>query len=214
MPQGFFITFEGIEGSGKSTQLQMLADFLNEKKIPIIVTREPGGTKLGQEIRKLLLHSKDFNFSQKTEIFLYAADRTQHINEVVLPALKENKIILCDRFIDSTVAYQGYARGLPLDFVENMNSKACDGLKPDLTFLVDCPVEVGLKRVGLRSKEKKIEIDRFEKESVLFHQKVRDGYLSIAKKEPNRFVTLDGTLEKSLLHKKICSLVTAKLGIS
>ena len=214
MPQGFFITFEGIEGSGKSTQLQMLADFLKEKKLPFIVTREPGGTKLGQKIRELLLHSEDLKFSQNTEIFLYAADRTQHINEVILPALKENKIILCDRFIDSTVAYQGYARGLPLDFVESMNNKACDGLKPDLTFLVDCPVEVGLKRVGLRSKEKKIEIDRFEKESLLFHQKVRDGYLSIAKKEPNRFVTLDGTLEKSLLHKEICSLVTAKLGIS
>ncbi len=182
---GLFITFEGIEGCGKTTQIELLAPWLKARGHTVCVTYEPGGTLLGQEIRKILL-SPNFSPAKETELLLYLAERAEHVEKVIRPGLEESKIVLCDRYHDSTLAYQGYGRGLEFEWVNNL-FKQLKWPKPDLTFLLDCPVEVGFKRLRGRS------LDRIEGEKMAFHQRVREGFLSLAQMEPERIKVIDAT---------------------
>lgn len=176
---GFLITFEGVERSGKTTHLAHLSDYLKKKGCRILVTREPGGTKIGERIRDLLLGAGEMD--PVTELFLFLADRAQHAKEIVLPALREGKIVLCDRWTDSTLAYQGYGRGLKDKDIIHAVSSASGGLTPHLTFLLTLPLTVGLARLHRRSG-----MDRLEREHLNFHERVRKGYLRLAAREPRR----------------------------
>ena len=199
-----FITFEGIEGCGKSTQAKRLVNRLRELAVPLVFTLEPGGTTVGQKIRRILLDSRNQHLSPLAELLLYAADRAQHVEEVIKPALEQEKWVLCDRFFDATTVYQGYARGLDMKLIVTLNEKASPGIRPDITFLIDCAVEVGLKRALKRNKIQFQEgQDRFEREKKDFHEAVREGYLNMAMEDPERFVVVDGTLKEDELEEII-----------
>ena len=185
MMQGLFITFEGPDGCGKTTQMKLLAEYFEKKGKEVVLTREPGGKGLGEKVREILLNY-DGEVSDRCESFLFLADRAQNIDIIVNPAVKEGKIVLCDRHIDSTVAYQGYGRGLNIDRINMLNNLATNGKKPDLTLVFDVDVETSMKRVG---KEK----DRMESAGIDFHNRVRKGYLELAKQEPKRIKVLDAT---------------------
>ena len=194
--RGLFITFEGIEGSGKSTLINNVAAALRKSGLDPIVTREPGGTSLGVALRKVLLSPDMGVIEPKAELMMFAADRAQHVSELILPALEKGKIVLCDRYSDATVAYQGYGRGLPLDVIKVVDMKARDGAVPDLTVLLDLPVERGLSRVRKRNDlSKDISESRIDEEETAFHQRVRDGYLAMARIEPARFLVLDAMID-------------------
>jgi len=186
-----FITFEGVEGCGKSTQIKLLAESLAAKNAQVLLTREPGGTPIGSAIRKLLLTSGSGPISPMTELLLFSAARAQLVETVIRPALAEGKIVLCDRFYDSTTAYQGHARGLDKETVRRLIQSATGGLKPDRTILLDLPAEKGLDRAAIRMiKEKKTEA-RFEEEGLRFHRMVQEGFLQIAMNEPDRVKMVD-----------------------
>ena len=190
-----FITFEGIEGCGKSTQAERLVARLRDLDIPLIFTLEPGGTSVGQRIRHILLDSRNKRLSPLAELLLYAADRAQHVAEVIKPALEQQKWVLCDRFFDATTVYQGYARGQDMTLIATLNKMTSLGIWPDITFLIDCSVEIGLERALKRNKiQLRDDQDRFEREKTDFHEAVRQGYLSMARENPKRFVVADGTL--------------------
>jgi dTMP kinase len=199
-----FITFEGIEGCGKSTQAKRLVNHLRELAVPLVFTLEPGGTTVGQKIRRILLDSRNQHLSPLAELLLYAADRAQHVEEVIKPALEQDKWVLCDRFFDATTVYQGYARGLDMKLIVTLNEKASPGIRPDITFLIDCAVEVGLERALKRNKIQLQEgQDRFEREKKDFHEAVREGYLTVAMEDRERFVVVDGTLKEDELEEII-----------
>jgi dTMP kinase len=187
-----FITFEGVEGSGKTTQIQRLKKYLDRKGIPYKVTREPGGCPIGEKVRKILLNPDHREMVPLSELLLYEAARAQHVKEVIEPFLKKGGVVLCDRFSDATIAYQGYGRKIDLRWIERLNHFSSRGIKPDVTFLLDCPSDVGLKRALKRNRTLKQEKEeRFEKEKIQFHQRVRKGYLALAKKEPRRVKVID-----------------------
>jgi dTMP kinase len=199
-----FITFEGIEGCGKSTQAKRLVNRLRELAVPLVFTLEPGGTNVGQKIRRILLDSRNQYLSPLTELLLYAADRAQHVEEVIKPALEQEKWVLCDRFFDATTVYQGYARGLDMKLIVTLNEKASPGIRPDITFLIDCAVEIGLERALKRNRIQFQEgQDRFEREKKDFHEAVREGYLTMAMEDRERFVVVDGTLKEDELEEVI-----------
>jgi dTMP kinase len=202
-----FITFEGGDGTGKSTQIRALENYLVHRGYSCAVTREPGGTALGKLIRKALLEVGGHEIASSTELFMYLADRAQHVNEVILPAIEAGKIVLCDRFTDSTMAYQGFGRGIELRLLRQVNDIADQGLRPDLTFLFDCPARVGLARTARRQNETgSRQEDRFEREKIEFHDKVRNGFLEMARAEPQRFRIVNASLpieEVTLAMKKI-----------
>jgi len=199
-----FITFEGIEGCGKSTQTKRLVNRLRELAVPLVITLEPGGTAVGQKIRHILLDSRNQHLSPLTELLLYAADRAQHVEEIIKPALEQEKWVLCDRFFDATTVYQGYARGLDMKLIATLNEKASPGILPDITFLIDCPVEIGLERALNRNRVQFQQgQDRFEREKTDFHESVRKGYLTMARKNPERFRVVDGELEADELEALI-----------
>jgi dTMP kinase len=205
MKDGILITFEGIEGSGKTTQLKILADYLQLHKRPCLVTREPGGTQIGDAIRKLLLNPANAAMVPLAELLLYVAQRAQHVKETLEPALGAGKIILCDRYCDATTAYQGGARRLPSAVIDQLNHLATGGMMPRLTFLLDCPVELGLRRARDRfhAKEGRPGGDRIEREELDFHERVREAYLAIARREPQRVVIVDGTADIDTIQQKI-----------
>jgi len=186
-----FITFEGIDGCGKSTQAKRLVSRLNNEGIPALLTLEPGGTKIGSYIRKILLDPKNKDISELTELFLYLADRSQHMKEVIAPSLKKGMWIISDRFYDATLAYQGFGRGISRDFILMLNNHICEDIRPDITFLLDCPVEIAIKRRNRRDSDQ--DQIRFEQEDVIFHEKVRKGYLWIAEQFKDRVVIIDAT---------------------
>lgn len=194
-----FISFEGGEGCGKTTQIELLSKYLTSKGKDVVITKEPGGTALGIELRKILLEKEPEVLS---EIFLFAADRVEHVEKVIKPALDKNKTIICDRYMDSTLAYQLGGRGLPEDLVRYTNWVASRGLVPDITILLDVPVEVGLKRAKERGN-----IDRFEKELVVFHERVRDKYLEIAQNDPKRIKVINSTLPLAEVEKQIRDVI-------
>ena len=203
-----FITFEGIEGCGKSTQAKRLVNRLREFEILVVFTLEPGGTRVGKEIRHILLDSRNQHLSPLAELLLYAADRAQHVQEVIKPALEQDKWVLCDRFFDATTVYQGYARGQDMTLIASLNEKASLGIWPDITFLIDCPVEIGLERAVKRNKAlSQDRQDRFEKENRSFHEAVRAGYLSMARGDRKRFVVVDGKLREDKLEAVIFEYV-------
>lgn len=181
-----FVSFEGGEGAGKTTLIHTLYEELKSHGFSVLLTKAPGGTRLGEHIRHLLLSNEIQNMSPYAELFLFLADRAQHVTEVIQPALKSGQIVLCDRFNDSTIAYQGSARGFDLNKLQELCSMASQHLAPDLTLYLDIDPKIGLSRV---QREK----DRIEQETVEFHQKIRQAYLAIAKKNPNRFHVLDAS---------------------
>lgn len=183
MEKGFFITFEGTDGCGKTTQLNKIKDFLTQSGFEVVVTREPGDLNIGTKIRDILLHHEGF-LSDRSEMFLFLADRSQHVDALVEPAINEGKIVLCDRYIDSTIAYQGYGRGQDIELLKKLNSIAINGIEPDLTLLFDVSAETAQNRVGN-------EKDRMESAGMLFHKKVREGYLQLQKENPERIKIVD-----------------------
>lgn len=195
---GLFITFEGIEGSGKSTQVARLADRLRRPGREILVTREPGGCPVADAIRRILLDPANDNLASRAELLLYAAARAQHVDEVIRPALLSGQTVLCDRFTDATLAYQGSGRGLDRALIENLNRLAADGLRPDLTLLLDLPPERGLARARRRNTDLSLtNEDRFEREALPFHQRVRDGYRQLAAGEARfRVIDADGSVDE------------------
>lgn len=204
MKKGIFITFEGPEGSGKSTQLRLLADRLKKRGVPVLTTGEPGGSHLGKKLRQLLLHSR-VKPSPEAELFLFLADRADHVSAILRPALERGWVVLCDRYIDSTLAYQGGGRGLSLARLKRLNREATGGLQPDLTILLDLPVETGLARAGKRSKGK---IDRMEREELKFHRAVRSAFLRLAKEEHKRFRLLDARRDPEAIHREIVEILS------
>jgi len=200
--KGIFITFEGPEGCGKSTHIKLVEKYLKMKGIPIVVTCEPGGTKLGKEIRKILLNTSA-NLTNEAEIFLFAADRSQHIQEVVMPALSQGKVVLSDRYIDSTIAYQIGGRNLPEDLVRYVIGVSSKGLVPDLTILLDVHPSIGIARAMTKSAAS----DRFESLPLQFHEKIRQQYLEIAKQNPDRITVINS--EQSL--EKVAELIKEQI---
>jgi dTMP kinase len=203
-----FITFEGVEGSGKTTQIERLKRYLTQKGIPCKVTREPGGSAIGEKIREILLNPKHREMIPLSELLLYEASRAQHVHEVIKPLLKKGVLVISDRFADASIAYQGYGRKVDLKLVEKLNLLSSQGIKPDLTILLDCPSDMGLKRAikrNIRLKNEKK--DRFESETVQFHKRVRRGYLSLAKKEPNRIKIIDTRSGEEKVFEKIRNII-------
>ncbi len=186
---GLFISFEGGEGCGKSTHSKLLLRKLEQQNIPAILTHEPGGTTLGDELRKILKRKRDSPISPQSELFLLAASRAQLVAEIIQPALEEGKVVLCDRFTHSTMVYQGYGRGLDFTAIKMVNNMATMHLSPDLIVLLDIPSEQGLAR-------KRSLKDRFELEDLSFHRRVREGYLKLAEAEPDRWLVVDASLPK------------------
>jgi len=209
---GRFITFEGIEGCGKTTQIRMAGEYLKHHHIPFIITGEPGGTPLGRKIREILLNRGNYKICAAAEVLVFSAARVQHVRDVISPALLEGKIVLCDRFSDSTLVYQGLGRGrgLSLDFIRGLNDFTSAGLKPDLTIVFDLPVEIGLKRAMERMRlARSAAPDRFEGEDLEFHKRIREGYLSLAKQEPERFRVIDGAKDIVSINREVCSYLRA-----
>lgn len=191
--RGIFISFEGIEGSGKTTQARLLADHLSKKGYAVVLTEEPGGTPIGLKIREVLLNVDHAEMHPVTELLLYNASRRQHVQEIILPAINAGKVVLTDRFSDSTLAYQGFGRGIDVSVIETLDRMATGGLKPEITLLLDIDVEMGLRRNRGANK-----IDRIELEDIEFHKKVRAGYHELARSEPGRIKVIDasGTVEE------------------
>jgi dTMP kinase len=208
-----FITFEGIEGSGKTTQIHLLRDYLQGEGYRCHTTREPGGCRIGDKIRDILMDLNNENLTSLSELFLIMANRAQHVMEVIEPALRDQRVLICDRFHDATVAYQGFARGVDLDLIERLNQTVAGGLKPDLTVLLDCPVEVGLGRAWKRMAKENVSSKegRFEGERRDFHQRVRDAYLTIAKAEPHRIKVVDGSRDEHTVEREIQQIVNSLL---
>ena len=199
-----FVTFEGIEGCGKTTQVRRLVKRMAEMGIPVICTLEPGGTDIGDKIRRILLDARHTNLLPLTELLLYEADRAQHVEEVIRPALKQGRWVICDRFCDATTVYQGVARGQNMERVETLNVWVTQGVRPDRTFLLDCPVELGLERAHSRNRELSDQgQDRFEQEQVDFHARVRQGYLELAHADAERFVIIDASQTEDRLEQEI-----------
>lgn len=199
MQKGLFITFEGVDGCGKSTQINLLSQYLKEHGYEVLLTREPGGKGLGEKLREILLNY-DGEVSNRCESFLFLADRAQHIDVIVNPAVNAGKIVLCDRHTDSTVAYQGYGRGLDIGTINYLNNLATGGKKPDLTFVFDIDTETSMKRVGKNQ-------DRMESAGIEFQTKVRNGYLEIAKQEPERVKVIDSTKSIEEIHKHVIEII-------
>ena len=208
MQKGLFITFEGADGSGKTTQLNNVKSFLEQKGFDVVITREPGALDIGQKIRNILLHH-DGIVADRCEMFLFLADRAQHVETFIKPAIDEGKIILCDRHTDSTIAYQGYGRGQEINLLKDLNKIAINGLNPDLTLLFDVSTEVAQERVGS-------EKDRMESAGIEFHKKVRNGYLELQKQEPERIkiVNANNSIEEVFEETKaiVSKLIQEKQG--
>jgi dTMP kinase len=208
-----FITFEGMEGCGKSTQLELLKASLIEEGLPVTATREPGGTEIGEKIRSILLTEEGTKLFPLTELLLYISCRAQLIEEVIRPALEKGNIVLCDRFSDSTVVYQGFGRGLDMNIIDVFNKTAASNIVPDLTFILDCPVEYGLEKALKRidtAKGESAKENRFEMADVSFHHKVREGFLKLATTN-ERFKIIKGDRDKLEIHQEIHRMVKTYL---
>jgi len=207
LPDGLFITFEGIEGSGKSTQINLLYEKLKAEGHDPVITREPGGTMIGRKIRDILLDPEHDMMDYRTEILLYAADRAQDVKENIAPALAKGKIVLADRFVDSNLAYQAYGRGLDYDFIRKINSWVIEPYWPEITFILDINLEEGLRRAKAMTAD--ASGDRLEREVITFHQKVRDAYLEMAKED--RFVLINANQSASKIQQKIYNNILGRL---
>ncbi len=203
-----FITLEGPEGSGKTSQLPDLAAYLRDAGYEVVVTREPGGTAVGDQIREILMNLNNVSIVPRTEILLFLAARAQHVEERIRPALADGKIVLCDRFGDSTLAYQGFGHKTDLETLQALLKFSTAGLKPDLTLLVDVPVEIGMAR----KRENSAEWNRLDAYELAFHERVRQGYFALAEAEPERWLTIDATLEKDKVQQALRKAIIDRLG--
>lgn len=214
MKKGLFITFEGGEGAGKTTIISYIATALKEQGHHVLTTREPGGTPLGEKIRELVL-DKDHQvpLSSISELFLFLAARAQHLEQVIKPALDSGKIVICDRFNDSTIAYQGAARGLGIEYVSQLCRLACSGIEPDITILLDVPIEIGLKRTRLAAKENAVvgEVDRIESETFSFHEKVRQTMLERARRNIERTLVIDASRALEEVQEDVAQTLLSRL---
>jgi dTMP kinase len=197
-----FITFEGIDGCGKSTQITLFEAMLKDKGISPVITLEPGGTRIGEAIRKILLDVDNTQLTPLTELFLYEADRAQHVSEVIKPALEAGTWVISDRYYDATTVYQGVVLQGHEGLIEQLNLEACSHITPEVTFLLDCPAEIGLGRIERRRKDEKGK-DRFDRKTLDFHTKIRYGYLALASKHEERFTIIDSTLDKEQVARRI-----------
>jgi dTMP kinase len=210
MPSGIFITLEGVEGSGKSTQAASLGDALRREHRSVTVTHEPGGTRAGEAIRSIFLDPA-VSLDVAAELLLVLADRAQHVREEVRPRLAAGEIVISDRYSDSTIAYQGYGRGFDLKLLGDLSGLASDALVPDVTLLLDLPIETGLERTRARVRGATRGPDRFEGEALEFHRRVREGFLAIARAEPDRVVVIDATRPLKVVHQDVLNVVLALL---
>lgn len=211
--KGKFITLEGIEGSGKSTQIALLAKYLQSLGMPLVLTREPGGTPIGDEVRKILLDPANTTLDPTAELLLYAASRAQHLKEIIMPHL-EKGVVLCDRFADATLAYQGYGRGLDIDLIRRLDTIVCAGLRPDLTILLDIDAATGVERARGRNNSRGLAREaRFENEAIAFHERVRQGYLTLARAEPDRIRIVEASRPMDAIQAEIRKIVAKELRI-
>lgn len=207
--KGIFITVEGPDGSGKSTQIRLLEEYLKDRGYNVVVTREPGGTKISEDIRKIILDTSNTDMSPYTEALLYAASRAQHVYETILPALKDGKIVICDRFVDSSLVYQGFARGLGIKKIKEINDFATEGLKPDATLFFDIDIDTALKRVGNRTTK-----DRLDKENIEFHKKVYEGYMRIKQMYSHRIEVINAAYDIENTFKQVKSVIDRLLELN
>jgi len=198
-----FVSFEGIEGCGKTTQIALLSDYLTRRSVAHTVTREPGGTAVGEGIRKILLHSETIHLTAAAELLLFFASRSQNIEEKIKPALDRGEVVICDRFYHASMAYQGFGRGIPLDFIQKMTDLVCGEYRPEVTILLDIEPEIGLARARARNHKRLEDEGRFEMEDLRFYKKIRDGYLELAAREPERIrvIAADRPIEE--VHRDI-----------
>mgnify|MGYP000903044604 FL=1 len=210
MSKGFLVSLEGPEGAGKTSVLEALIPILEDRGVEVLTTREPGGVLIGEKIREVILDPSHTEMDPKTELLLYIASRRQHLVEKVLPALEAGKLVIMDRFIDSSVAYQGFGRGLDIDAIDWLNEFATDGLKPDLTLYFDIDVEEGLARIAANSDR---EINRLDMEGLDLHRKVRQGYLSLLEKEADRIVKIDASLPLDQVIANTQQLLFDRMGL-
>jgi len=208
-----FISFEGIEGSGKTTHVKHTVRFLQDKGHDCVITREPGGTRIGEKIRAILLDPLSKDMDPLTELLLYTADRAQHIKEYILPLLSDGKMVLCDRYYDATMAYQGFARGLNISLIEKMHKLLFDNLKPHITLLLDLPPEIGLERAWkqINNGNRISEETRFEEEKLSFHRRVREGYLELSRLEPERFRIIDASKDEHGVREEIFNILASEI---
>jgi dTMP kinase len=208
-----FISFEGIDGSGKTTQINHMVKFLQDHRHNCVITREPGGTRIGEKIRAILLDPVSKDMDPLTELLLYTADRAQHIKEFVSPFLSAGKTVLCDRFYDATVVYQGFARGLDIGLIDKLHKLLFGNLKPDITILLDLPPEKGLSRAWkqIENGDRENVETRFEKEKLSFHNKVRSGYLELARLEPERFRVIDAAMDENQVRNEIIKILSDEI---
>lgn len=204
-----FITFEGGEGSGKSSAIAGVKKYLEEKGYDVILTREPGGTKISEQIRNVILDKENTEMDSRTEALLYAASRRQHLVEKIWPSIKQGKIVICDRYLDSSLAYQGHARGLGVEDILKVNEYATEGTFPNITFLLDITPEQGLNRIQANSSR---EVNRLDLEKMSFHHKVRDGYLALAKRFEDRYVIIDASKPLEAVIQDLCEAIEQRLG--
>lgn len=205
--KGYLITFEGIDFSGKSLQAKLLAEKLRQMQLPVVFLREPGGAEISEKIREVVLDARHHGMSAQTEVLLYSAARAQIVHECIIPNLQQGKIVISDRYFDSTTAYQGYGREIDLDFIQKLHTFVIQNTVPDVTFLIDLEPQEAIERKRLSNTE----MDRLEKEDLSFHHKVRNGYLKLAKSESNRFKVIDGARQIEEVHSEILQHVKGRL---
>jgi dTMP kinase len=206
MKHGRFVSFEGIEGCGKTTQIALLSEVLIQRSIPHSVTREPGGTAVGEGIRRILLNSDTIHLTAAAELLLFYASRSQNILEKIEPSLAQGDVVICDRFYHASMAYQGYGRGIPIEFIEKLTDLVCGNRRPETTILLDIEPEIGLKRARTRNSkrpEREADEGRFEMEDVLFYTKIRNGYLALAAREPERIKIVNADRSIDAVHRDI-----------
>jgi dTMP kinase len=203
MKHGRFVSFEGIEGCGKTTQIALLSEVLTQRKIPHSVTREPGGTAVGEGIRRILLHSETIHLTAAAELLLFYASRSQNILEKIEPSLAQGEVVICDRFYHASMAYQGYGRGIPIDFIEKLTELVCGSRRPEITILLDIEPEIGLTRARARNSKRSEDEGRFEMEDVRFYTKIRNGYLELAAREPQRIQIINADRAIEEVHRSI-----------
>jgi dTMP kinase len=203
MKHGRFVSFEGIEGCGKTTQIALLSNVLTERGVPHSVTREPGGTAVGEGIRKILLNSETIHLTAAAELLLFYASRSQNILEKIEPSLTRGEVVICDRFYHASMAYQGYGRGIPIEFIEKLTDLVCGERRPEITILLDIEPEVGLSRARSRNSKRSEDEGRFEMEDVLFYKRIRDGYLDLASREPHRIRVIPANRSIEEIHRDV-----------
>jgi dTMP kinase len=207
MKHGRFVSFEGIEGCGKTTQIALLSEALTRRAIPHSVTREPGGTAVGEGIRRILLHSETIHLTAAAELLLFYASRSQNILEKIEPSLARGEVVICDRFYHASMAYQGYGRGIPIEFIEKLTDLVCGERRPEITILLDIEPEVGLARARSRNSKRSEDEGRFEMEEIPFYTRIRNGYLELASRESNRIQIVAANRSIDVIHKEILEIL-------